>query len=166
LASDHLLNRLLLPDHSGGDQREQRGRLLHHSGRGQPVLNLHRTQLGVRSMGRGSECTTHTLNAKRFKGARLRTSVSAYLRKDRAKISKKIKLMSSRWWLQGELTSWSTPGISSPGALMNPTRGLHAWFPPTWGAAPLRLAISTAALHPPMAKGADPPTSVLVGVGP
>jgi hypothetical protein len=33
----------------------------------------------LRGWGQGSECTTRALNAKRFKGARLSTPVSAYL---------------------------------------------------------------------------------------
>jgi hypothetical protein len=36
--------------------------------------------------GRGSEGTTCAPNAKRFKGARLRTSVSAYLQEDKTRL--------------------------------------------------------------------------------
>jgi hypothetical protein len=40
---------------------------------------------------------TNVLKAKRFRGARLRTLVSACLREDGSKIRKQNKLNSSRW---------------------------------------------------------------------
>jgi hypothetical protein len=84
---------------------------------------------------RGSEDTTHTLNARRFRGARLSTPVSACPREDRKQRQQAnqvgritIKKIRSR-----RLTSWSAPGLSSPGGLTSPARGLRASTPPTRG---------------------------------
>jgi hypothetical protein len=41
--------------------------------------------------GRGSEDMTHALRARRFRGARLSTPVSAYLREDRNKVNRQSK---------------------------------------------------------------------------
>jgi hypothetical protein len=84
------------------------------------------------SWGRGSEGTTRTLWAKRFRGARLSTPVSSYLREDRIEVSEQNKLKNPRWRLRGrEITFWSAPGTSSLGGPTSPARGLQAWSPPT-----------------------------------
>jgi hypothetical protein len=97
---------------------------------------------------------TRALSAKRFRCARSRTPVSAYLREDGTKISKKNELQSSRRWLRGqELTSWSALGTSSPGGPKNLAQGLHAWCQPTRGLPHLDPPPQRQRCAPPTAQG-------------
>jgi hypothetical protein len=104
---------------------------------------------------------THVLKDKRFRGARLRTLVSAYLQEDGTKISKQNRLKSSRWRLRGQrLTSWGAPRTSSPGVPpsrglphLDPTRGLRAWCPPSRGLPHLDPPPRQRSYAPPTARG-------------
>jgi hypothetical protein len=82
-------NHPLRPHDGGSGRRGRCSQLLHHNSHNSPSSTYIGNGSVLGSWGRGSEGTTHTLNVKCFKGARLRTPMSVYLQEDGTKLASK-----------------------------------------------------------------------------
>jgi hypothetical protein len=121
--------------------------------------------LVLEGWGRGLEETTRALNARRFRGPRLSTPVSACLREDEYQHKQTSRKSHDRQKLKSETyilertRAFFTRRSDVPytgAARFEPCSGTVRLGPAVSSAAPLRLAASTAATLSPMCSGAVP----------
>jgi hypothetical protein len=104
------------------------------------------------------------LEAKRFKGARLSTPVTACLRENRIKVSNQDKFAMKAPKMRTYILERTLCFLT--GRPDEPNSEAARLEPANSGASPLRSAASKAALRSPDRSGADPPAFAMAGVDP
>jgi hypothetical protein len=154
-----------LLSHSGGSRQGRCGRL-HHDATTSPSSTCTASAARHGEAESVARKARRAFNATRFKGARLRTPVSACLQEHRTRlVSKQVKgftVMVPRTRTYILERTWDL----FTGRPNEPSSGAARLVPTDSGATPLRPAAQVAVLRSPSCSGAVLPTSAMVGVYP